>query len=106
MTIQQITDYCSENYNEISLADHIRIFYNSDQALDRLCTVTNNFHNLMIQSVLDDSENIIEIYIDYREDPDNIICRAFQFDPEAEGVISKIPYIELRNIDFDMGWVG
>lgn len=103
MTIQGIIDFCRENYEEISLADHIRIFYNSDIDRSRLCTVVNKFHDFMLQSVLDENEQIIEIYIDFRENPENIVNVAFMFSEEGEH--EKIPYMEIRNIDFDMEWV-
>lgn len=103
MTIQGMIDFCKENYEEISLADHIRIFYNSDIDRSRLCTVTNKFHDFMLQSVLNNNEELIEVYIDYREDPENIINIAFECTDDST---SKIPYIELRNLDFDMNWVN
>ncbi len=100
MTIQQMIDFCKENnYEEISLADHIKHFYNSDIARDRLCTVSNDTHKLFIQAIVE-NEEIDEIYINYEENDPAIAIAFLYTDPSK-----KLNYWELRSLDFDMGWL-
>ena len=104
MTIQGMIDFCLENnYQEISLTSHIKKYHNADLSNIRICTVRNDLHDLMIQAVFDEQNNdyIKEIYIDYEEDKQNPIVIVLQATEITE---NKLPYIELRSIDFDMNW--
>lgn len=100
MTVQQIIDYCSENYQEISLADHIKHYYNSDISSERLCSVSNNLHKLFIQAIIED--NLIdEIYINYEENDPGVAIAFLYSDAEK-----RLSYWDLRDLDSDMGWLS
>ena len=105
MTIQGMIDFCKENnYQEISLPEHIRKYYGADMDYSRLCTVTNKFHDLMIQCILNINNDayIDEIYIDYEEDKENPTIIVLQATEQSENLLE---YRELRNLDDDMNWI-
>lgn len=112
MTINDIMSVLKHNYKEISPFDHVDEWsrYEGVEGYS-LCTVVNDTHRLTIQARVKlndpeifelESSEIEEIYISYLEDPENRIQAAYKLPEEGDG---KLYYIDIRTVDFDMGWV-
>lgn len=112
MTIQQIVEILENNYQKIDVFQHIEE-WQEFQGVDgySLSSIQNQFHNLLIQArvKLSDPNEFVyeesvveEIYISYTEDENNKIQQAYKLTEESG---KQLYYINLRLIDFDMGWV-
>lgn len=111
MTILQIIDVLENNYKEISLIDHINEWQKwsmADNTIYSLCQVRNDFHNLVIQALVEQGteekqlpeRQVVEIYISYKDETINV-KKAFAI---KEDSVERLIYQDLLDIDTDMNW--
>lgn len=113
MTISNIISLLENNYDEINVFDFINEQIKQDQAdpsIYAAASLSNEAHKLTIQALIwrpdenhsGENSDVYQIYIDYSEDDTNKIQKAFRYtDSEKE----KLSFMDLINIDSDMGWI-
>ena len=108
MTIKQIEQFLEENYEEINLIDFINEQikqYQADPVVYYGASLINQAHDLTVQVLTEEpteASNICQIYIDYTEDPEDKLEKAYRhIDPEK----SYLTFQDIIALDTDMGWV-
>lgn len=116
MTINEIVTALENNYTQVDIFDFMQEWITwsiSDHDVYSNCTVQNPSHSLSIQALVRvpspeaedqslDNMSIDAICINYTEDTGNKVQCAY-VNKEEDG--NKLIYVNLLDLDVDMGWV-